>query len=114
MTYELRTYNAAPGRMTDLVARFKDHSVWLFEQHGMTSLGYWVAQDDDEVLVYLLRHRGDPDANWNALRADARWTQARAESEHNGALTLSVRSQRLDAADIPFPGAARVTGAESC
>src|SRR6266568_4351653 len=40
--FELRTYNAAPGKLDELHARFRDHTMKLFEKHGMSNLGYWV------------------------------------------------------------------------
>ena len=39
--FELRTYTAAPGKLENLNARFRDHTVKLFEKHGMTNIGYW-------------------------------------------------------------------------
>ena len=32
--FELRTYTAAPGKLDTLQARFRDHTVALFEKHG--------------------------------------------------------------------------------
>ena len=34
MIYELRTYEAAPGKLPALNARFRDHTRGLFERHG--------------------------------------------------------------------------------
>ncbi len=39
--FEMRTYHAAPGKLDDLNARFRDHTVKMFEKHGMTNVGYW-------------------------------------------------------------------------
>ncbi len=39
--FELRTYYAAPGKYEDLLARFRNHTLGLFEKHGMANLGYW-------------------------------------------------------------------------
>src|ERR1039457_1672092 len=35
--FELRTYTASPGNLDNLLARFGDHTLKLFEKHGMTS-----------------------------------------------------------------------------
>ncbi len=43
--FELRTYTAAPGRLERLNARFADHTIPLFERHGMTNIGYFTPQD---------------------------------------------------------------------
>lgn len=93
--HELRTYRAAQGRMDDLIRRFEDHTVALFAEHHMESLAYWRAVDDDHVLVYLLRHDGDPERNWASFRADPRWQEARADSERDGSLTDSIDAIRL-------------------
>ena len=36
MIFELRIYHALPGKLNDLVARFRDHTEKLFERHGKT------------------------------------------------------------------------------
>ena len=51
MTFELRTYAAIPGRLDDVVARFRDHTVELLARHGMESLGYWTATDPPDTLI---------------------------------------------------------------
>ena len=38
--YELRTYTAAEGRLPDLHRRFSDHTLRLFEKHGMKNVIY--------------------------------------------------------------------------
>ncbi len=44
--YELRTYTTEPGRLPALHARFRDHTMKLFEKHGMQNVMYWVPTDD--------------------------------------------------------------------
>src|SRR4029078_13534505 len=39
--YELRTYTAAEGRLPNLQARFRDHTLTIFGRHGIKSVGYW-------------------------------------------------------------------------
>lgn len=100
--YELRTYRAAPGRMPDLLRRFRDHTLALFARHGMHSVGYWRPDDDPDVLVYLLRHERDPVAQWEEFLADPDWLSARAASVADGPITLSVDSQYLSLiAELP-------------
>src|SRR4051812_5169859 len=53
--YELRVYYAHPGKLADLEERFRKHTTKLFEDHGMTNVGYWVPIDNkDNQLIYLL------------------------------------------------------------
>ncbi|MET2010754.1 NIPSNAP family protein [Microbacterium chocolatum] len=92
---ELRTYEILPGCSERLMARFRDHTDALFRTHGMTPLGYWTSLENPDRLIYLLRHEGDPTANWNAFRDDPRWITARAESVAEGELTASIASELL-------------------
>src|SRR5690242_4596541 len=36
--YEMRVYYAAPGKLDALHARFRDHTMKLFEKHGLTNV----------------------------------------------------------------------------
>ncbi len=92
--YELRRYTASPGKLDALNARFRDHTIKLFEKHGMTNVGYWnLIQGEmgaDNTLVYLLAHK-DMDAakkSWAAFRADPDWVAAKKASESGGSLTV--------------------------
>jgi hypothetical protein len=44
--FELRTYTAKPGKIDALHARFRDHTVKLFEKHHMTVIGFWRPADE--------------------------------------------------------------------
>ncbi len=53
--FELRTYTAPDGKLPLLQKRFRDHTLRIFEKHGMKSVGYWVPQDapaKDNTLIY--------------------------------------------------------------
>ena len=41
--FELRTYVASKGNLDGLNARFRNHTLKLFEKHGMTNIVYWSA-----------------------------------------------------------------------
>lgn len=101
--FEMRTYYAAPGRLDDLHARFREHTMALFAKHGMTNLGYWVpVQNTDNKLIYVLAYpdRAARDASWKAFGADPEWQRARAASEANGALVARVEQLFLNATDF--------------
>jgi hypothetical protein len=100
MTYELRTYTATPGKMDALMARFRDHTINLFIEHNMKSLGYWTPVGSPEVLIYLLEHDGDPKANWAAFGTDQRWIDTKAASETEGSLTAKIEAVLLEATDL--------------
>jgi hypothetical protein len=92
--FELRTYAAAPGKLENLNARFRDHTAKLFEKHGMTNIGYWNPMSDqpgsDNTLIYILAHESKEAAgkSFKAFGSDAEWMAARKESEKNGPLTV--------------------------
>lgn len=53
--YELRIYTAAPGKLPELLARFRNHTCKLFEKHGMENIGFWVPVDPEngsETTLY--------------------------------------------------------------
>ena len=102
--YELRTYTSGPGKLNDLQARFRDHTVGLFERHGMKNVGYWVPTDapqSENTLIYVLEYpsRDAARASWDAFRADPDWVEARAASERNGRLAINVESVYMTATD---------------
>lgn len=103
--FELRTYTAPEGKLADLTARFRNHTVRLFERHGMTNIGYWLPQDaprSQNTLIYVLAHsdREAAKKSWAAFQADPDWRKARAESEVNGRITERVESVFMDATDF--------------
>lgn len=100
MSFELRTYTATPGKIGALLDRFRDHTMSLFAEHGMESVGYWTKADDADVLVYLLHHAGDARQNWAEFQADPRWIEAKRASEAGGALTSGITSVFLQPTDF--------------
>jgi hypothetical protein len=101
--FEMRTYYAAPEKLDALLARFRDHTVKLFEKHGITNIGYWVPiENKDNKLVYVIAYpsREAREVSWKEFGADADWKKARAESEANGKLLTKVESVFLSATDF--------------
>jgi len=100
--FELRTYFSPPGRLDDLQARFRDHTVKLFEKHGMTNIGYWVPiENPDNKLVYVLAYRSREarEASWKAFFADPDWQDVRKKTEANGPIVAKVESVLLGPTD---------------
>jgi hypothetical protein len=101
--YELRVYHANPGKLDALHDRFRDHTVALFEKHGMTQLGYFVPVDNEEsnILVYWLAFDNEQakDDAWKAFRDDPDWKAAYAASTKDGKLVAKVDSTLLQATD---------------
>lgn len=100
--FELRTYHAAEGKLDALEARFRDHTVALFEKHGMTNVAYWTPiENSGQTLFYLLAYpdRAAREASWKAFLADPVWQAAKAESEKEGKLVAKVESLFLHRTD---------------
>ncbi|GAB5527015.1 MAG: hypothetical protein Roseis2KO_48870 [Roseivirga sp.] len=100
--FELRTYTAAPGKLDELLARFRDHTLGFFEQYDMHSMGYWTPVENSEnQLIYLLgfKDKAQRDASWKAFMADEDWSQIYADSRANGPLVTSVENLFLNYTD---------------
>jgi NIPSNAP len=97
VVFELRTYHANEGKLNDLLARFRDHTITIFKRHNMQSVAYWTPTDDPlagKTLVYILKHpsREAATSNWAAFHDDPEWKQVSAASEVNGKLVAKVES----------------------
>jgi hypothetical protein len=95
--FELRTYTCLPGRLPNLITRFKDHTTKLFEKHGMQNIIYYTSIEKDGAqskLVYLLAHKSQDEAkkSWDAFRSDPVWIEARDASEKDGKIVDKVES----------------------
>jgi hypothetical protein len=102
--FELRTYTAPDGKLGELHARFRNHTLRLFERHGMTSVVYLAPLDapaSQNQLVYLLAHpsREAAKASWDKFRNDPEWKKVASESQVNGPLTSKVESVFFAPAD---------------
>lgn len=107
--FELRTYTAAPGRLDALNARFRNHTVKLFDKHGIQNIAYWTPaageQGAEDTLIYFVAHPSREAAaeSFKKFGADPVWEQARKESEEKagGSLTAQggVKSEFMQATD---------------
>ena len=105
VVYELRVYHTYEGKLDDLLARFRDHTLTIFKRHSMESVAYWTPTDEPlkgKTLFYILRHpsREAATANWAAFRADPEWKQVSAASEANGKLVEKTESTFLKLTDF--------------
>lgn len=115
--YELRFYTTVPGKLPDLHARFRDHTMKLFEKHGMENIIYWnVAKgtkedgaDAENMLIYVIAHKDEAakDASWKAFINDPEWKAVAAKSEENGKIlakrprAIFMREAEFSAMDEP-------------
>jgi hypothetical protein len=89
--FEMRTYTANEGKLPNLQARFRDHTLGFFKKYDMTSIGYWVPTDgptSQTTLVYILAHasREEAKANWAKFSADPEWRKVAAASQVDGTI----------------------------
>ncbi|MBX3438602.1 MAG: NIPSNAP family protein [Planctomycetaceae bacterium] len=88
--YELRIYKCEPGKLPALNERFRNHTLRLFEKHGMENVAYWIPTDEPQstdTLIYVLRHasRDVAKQSWKAFLEDPEWQAvAKASQEKDG------------------------------
>lgn len=103
--FELRTYTSPEGRLDDLLARFRNDTLRIFEKHGMQNVAYFVPTDDPasaNTLVYLLAHdsRDAATKSWAAFRADPEWQAVAERTQANGPIVSQVQSVFLETTDF--------------
>ncbi len=103
--FELRTYTAAEGKFNDLLARFRDHTLRIFEKHGMTNVGYWTPQDEPlsaNTLIYVLAHpsREEAEQSWRDFSSDPEWQGVAEESQKDDRLIAGLERVFLDPTDF--------------
>ena len=102
--FELRTYTAPDGKLGELNARFRNHTLKIFERLGMKNVLYMTPQDapdSQNTLIYVLEHQSREAAkkSWDAFRTDPEWQKVSKESTVNGPITTKVVSVFADPTD---------------
>jgi hypothetical protein len=105
MVYELRIYHTYEGKLDDLLTRFREHTMRIFEKHNMKNIAYWTPTDDPlkgKTLIYVLAHpsRDAATANWKAFVEDPEWISVRDKSEANGKIVEKVDSTFMTLTDF--------------
>ena len=103
MLYEYRVYEAMPGKMPELHARFRDHTLKIFQRHGIRNVGYWTANAGDytDRLIYILafENAGQRERAWAAFLEDKEWRRVKAETGVDGPLTARIFNTLLPPTD---------------
>lgn len=103
VVFELRTYTTHEGRLPALEARFRDHTMALFEKHGMRNVGYWIPVDKPNTLIYIIAHdsAADIQQNWKSFVADPDWQKVAEDSQKDGPILIEdgITSQFMSATD---------------
>jgi hypothetical protein len=106
--YELREYHTYEGKLDDLLKRFREHTMGLFEKHGIKNVAYWTPVEEPlkgKTLVYMIAHpsRAAAEVNWKAFHDDPEWQTVRDKSEANGKLVEKIESTYLALTDFSPP-----------
>jgi hypothetical protein len=108
--FEMRKYYAHPGKLPDLLKRFEDHTMRLFEKAGMENIIYLIPDENtDNSMTYILGYPDEEsrDKMWAAFSNDPEWKKAYEASHVNGPLVAKVESTFMVLApelnDTPLP-----------
>jgi hypothetical protein len=97
--FELRRYTATPSNLAILDARFRNHTINLFQKHSMTNIMYFHEPGLDNKLIYFLAHKSVEAAknSFADFGADPDWQKAKVASETlaNGAVMQEITSEYL-------------------
>lgn len=102
--FELRTYTTHEGKLAALNERFANHTMRLFEKHGMRNIGYWVPSEPEKsenTLIYIVSHKSREAAeqNWQAFGQDPEWQKAYKESRKGGEIVKKIESVFMTATE---------------
>src|SRR5436190_18044550 len=102
--FEIRTYHCLPGRLQALHKRFREHTMKIFEKHGMTNVAYWTFEDSpakESTLIYVISHASREQAtkNWQEFSNDPEWKTVAAASEADGKIVEKVDSVFVEATE---------------
>jgi len=107
MVYEMRTYHVCPGRMPEMIDRFRSGALPLFEKHGICQAGFWtmLVGGSNLDLMYLLKWNSmaEREERWTAFSTDPEWIAIRTASERNGPLVASVTNAFLAPTEFSRP-----------
>jgi hypothetical protein len=116
MYVEIREYEAASGRLDDLIARFREHTLSIWRRLGIRHGDFHVhvIGGESNALVYWLfwGSLADRERLWSSFLADEEWRRIKADTEQSGPLLLQVRNRVLVPvlfADAPGPSSSPST-----
>ncbi|MEX1011590.1 MAG: NIPSNAP family protein [Balneolaceae bacterium] len=107
--YQMRIYTAHEGKFEDLKTRFRDHTIRIFEKHGIESIGYWIPQPpagDGNTLICIVSYENQAatETSWEAFVNDPEWQQVYEESNADGPIVRQAETFYMNSADFsPLP-----------
>ena len=91
--FEMRTYTAHESKRSNLINRFENHTLRLFEKNGIENIAYFIPTDPtDYTLTFILAYPDEKsrDELWNKFTSDPEWAEVAKASEVNGKLVANV------------------------
>ncbi len=99
MIYETRVYRCLPGRLPALLKRFETITLKLWDKHGIRQAGFFttLVGRSNQDLTYLLAWESlaEREQKWTAFTTDPEWLAARAKTEEDGQIVLTIENQLL-------------------
>ncbi|NEQ21904.1 MAG: NIPSNAP family protein [Microcoleus sp. SIO2G3] len=99
MIYELRIYHAMPGQLPALLSRFQNHTLQIWEKHGIRQAGFWTTLigESESRLTYLLAwdSMAERQERWSAFLTDPEWIAIKSETEKESQLVQNISSELL-------------------
>lgn len=89
MLYELRIYHIHPGKMQEILARFRDRTLQIFAKHGMKVTEFWEDADEANNRLYYIMEHPDMETrnqNFDHFHNDPEWIELKRVTEQNGPL----------------------------
>jgi hypothetical protein len=103
MLYEMRSYYVVPGRLPDIIARFRDHTTGIFERIGIKNIGYWtelVGRNDLLIYIIAFEDMADREAKWEKFITDPEWIEVKTRTEANGQIVRYLENRFLAPIDF--------------
>lgn len=99
MIYELRLYQAIPGKMPALLQRFENNTVKIWGRMGIRLVGFWttLVGQSNQQLTYMFAWQSlaEREKLWSAFLADPEWIELAATSEREGPLVQNIANELL-------------------
>ena len=94
LLYEMRTYTTNDGKLQALQSGLREHTMGIFEKHGMPNISYWIPADLPNTLIYVIAHKNADvvKGNWEAFVADPAWREVYAASIADGQLVKNIEN----------------------
>ena len=109
----MRVYYTHEGKFDNILSRFQNHTVKLFEKHGFNNVGYWTTEKRDSVSFadeFIFKNKGKPalvyivsfknmdvrNESWSKFINDTEWKKVYKESILDGPIVKKIEQVFLN------------------